>query len=300
MESNIKKYNDKRYKISIIENKGKILGQNPFYLVNNFICSNYDCKFLTDNFYKNIFNLTVTKESNGKCLFNYDSNSNTLYSSDSRIDVFALLNVASTDRFKNRSGIIQNNIGYGLNYGITDFYNKKITKDKSFFPFESYVASVINKIDSEALAKSYFEPSHNNLYEIIPTDKYNKFLELIDKYHDNYLKLVKLYRYRFSEERYYFNLIYGDTLRKKNTKLTEIESEINNLENKNYTIVYDVINNLIEFVSNNNNLSNENKKDILTFMNNKFNKLLSKDELLYLNGLSEILKDKKQTKRLVK
>ena len=47
-------------------------------------------------------------------------------------------------------------------------------------------------------------------------------------------------------------------------------------------------------------LSNENKKDILTFMNNKFNKLLSKDELLYLNGLSEILKDKKQTKRLVK
>ena len=42
---------------------------------------------------------------------------------------------------------------------------------------------------------------------------------------------------RFSEERYYFNLIYGDTLRKKNTKLTEIESEINNLENKNYTIV---------------------------------------------------------------
>ena len=35
-------------------------------------------------------------------------------------------------------------------------------------------------------------------------------------------------------------------------------------------------------------------------MNNKFNKLLSKDELLYLNGLSEILKDKKQTKRLVK
>ena len=111
---------------------------------------------------------------------------------------------------------------------------------------------------------------------------------------------MKLYRYRFSEERYYFNLIYGDTLRKKNTKLTEIESEINNLENKNYTIVYDVINNLIEFVSNNNNLSNENKKDILTFMNNKFNKLLSKDELLYLNGLSEILKDKKQTKRLVK
>lgn len=300
MESNLKKYYDKRDRISLIENIGHIFSPNPFCLVNEFICSNFNYKFLTDNYYNNLINLKVLNEPNKKCLYSYDSEVNTIYSSDSKADIFALLDVASTDRFSKKSGVIKGNIGYGLNYGIADFYNRKITKEKSFFPFESFVASVINKIDPNLLAKVYFAPKVNNLTELIPNDKYDIFLELIDKYHNNYLKLMKLYRYKFSEERYYFNLVYGETLRKKNIKLHKLEDKINSLESENYTIVYDVLDNLVEFISNNNKLNEKTKIETLEFMINKLDKILSKDEFLYLNGLSKILKDKKQTKRLVK
>lgn len=291
MESNIKKYFDKRDKISLIENMGHIFSPNPFYLLNSFICVNYGQKYLTDNYYNNIFNLKVLECSDKKCLFYYDEIDNKIYSSDSKTDIFALLNLASTDRFNKKSGVIKNNIGYGLNYGITDFYNRKITKDKSYFPFECFIASTIDKIDKKTLANNYFDPTHNDLNEIIPSDKYDEFLKLVDEYHDNYLKLMKLYRYKFSEERYYFNLIYGNTLRKRNIRLSELESKINSLESKNYTIVYDVLDNLINFISNNNNLSIEDKKNALTFMNNRFNKILANDDFYYLNDLGDTLKE---------
>lgn len=300
MESNLKKYYDRKNRISLIEKKGSVFNPNPFYLVNEFIYSSFKYKYLTDNYYDNIFNLKVLNEPNKKCLYSYDSEYNTVYSSNSKADIFALLNVASTDRFSKKSGVIKENIGYGLNYGITDFYNKKITRDKSFFPFESFVASVINKADSDILAKAYFDPKFNNLSELIPDDKYDSFLELIDKYHDNYLKLMKLYRYKFSEERYYFNLVYGETLRKRNVKLYELEDKINKLESENYTIVYDVLDNLVEFISNNDELTNKKKKECFAFMSSKLEKLLSKDELFYLNELNDTFKSNENVKRLVK
>lgn len=300
MESNIKKYYDKKDKIGLIDNMGHIFSLNPFYLVNSFICTNYGKKYLTDNYYNNIFNLKITNDKNNNYLFYYNETNNSIYSSNSKTDIFALLSLASTDRFNEKSGVIKNNIGYGLNYGITDFYNRKITKDKSYFPFECFIAHVLDKIDKNTLASSYFDPTHNNLSKIIPNDKYDEFLKLIDEYHDNYINLIKLNRNKFSEELYYHNLIYGNTLRKRNLKLNELEQEINLLESKNYTIVYDVLDNLINFISNNNNLTPEEKTNTLIFMSNRFNKIFSNDEFYYLNDLNISLKDSVKVKKIVK
>ena len=111
---------------------------------------------------------------------------------------------------------------------------------------------------------------------------------------------MKLYRYKFSEERYYFNLVYGETLRKRNIKLHELEDKINKLESENYTIVYDILDNLVEFISNNDELTNKKKKECFAFMSTKLEKLLSKDELFYLNELNDTFKSNENVKRLVK
>ena len=111
---------------------------------------------------------------------------------------------------------------------------------------------------------------------------------------------MKLYRYKFSEERYYFNLVYGETLRKRNIKLHELEDKINTLESENYTIVYDILDNLVEFISNNDELTKKKKKECFAFMSTKLEKLLSKDELFYLNELNDTFKSNENVKRLVK
>lgn len=283
MKSNLKKYYDKRYKRDIVKNN--ILNDNPFAKVHKFI-SEYDYKFIADNFYNNLFNLTI--EESNKNDYNYDYEYNKIYSSDKRLDIYAVLTLASTDRFHNKKGIIKDNIGYGLNNGITDYYNQIITKNKSLFPFENFVANTLDKIDKENLAKAYFDPYNNTLENIIPQDSYNDFNKLLDEYHNMYLKLMYLYKEKFYEGRYYYNLVYGNTLKKKNTRLTNIENNIELLEKQSYENVYLIILHLINYTTYNHNLSNKEKQEILLFIKNKFNKLTLEDNLSYLRGLNSL------------
>lgn len=295
MKSNLKKYYDKRYEKDIFEKK--FLTTNPYSKLKKFFDSKgYDISY---NFYNNLINLKI--EEDEKELYSYDIFTNTLCSSCSKTDIYALLTLASADRLNRKQGVIDlSSRGYGLNEGITDFYNQIITNSKSIFPFENFVASVFYKIDPKTLDLAYFGYEYFKMDDFILYDGYIDLYNLLDLYHDNYYKLFNLYKDKFIQERYYFNLVYGNSLRKRNYELSGIENSIDKLEFENYTNVYDILNLLTDIVIENEKISNSKKKEILMYMNNKFKMITSLDELLYLSGLNNLVIDNKKVKELRK
>lgn len=301
MNSNLKKYyTNKGLLFSLIDSKGELFNPNPFCLVNNFLSDNFKDKNATLNYYNNLLHLNISEEQEKGYLFDYDPDSNTIISKNTKSDIYALIHIASVDKYKKEIGIISDNKGYGLNTGINELYAKKISGCKESFPLETTVAEVLDKIDRDALGEAYFCNNNTDLIKLIGEDNYSKLLKLVDIYHDTYILLHNLYNEKFAIERYYFNSIYGRDLKKNNVRLIEIDTKIEHLEYYNYTVTYDIIHLLTNIISECNFLEDNIKLKYLDKLEKKLNKIFSKPEFMYLNDLSNEVSKNNSVNKLVK
>lgn len=293
MKSNLKKYYETDIE-HMINNKGTLLEPNPYYQVNKFITAKNSK--LTTNYINNLENLKISDTKERQCLSSYNPVKNELYSKGGRADVYGLLYVASNDINKEHTGVItEEDLGYGLNNGITDLFTNMINGKRLTYPIEAITASVLYNINEQALLKSYFENDHNKLLYI--SKSYKELLSLLDIYHDNYIQLFSLYREKFLHDKYYHNLVYGTALKANDTTLREIENQIYKLENENYTCVADIISIIVDLILNS-GINIQNISKITNDTNNKLNKTYYKEEFYYLLGLKdriseEVVKRKK-------
>lgn len=301
MSSNLKKYYTNRGLLfSLLESRGEIFNPNPFYLVNNFLIVSFKNKDIAFNYYNNLLHLNISNKPEKGFLFGYNPENNTVYSKNTKSDIYALVHIASVDRYRKKTGIILDNIGYGLNTGITELYTKKILGIKESFPIETTVAKTLDKINHEALGESFFCNNATALSNAINPDNYESLLQLVDKYHNTYISLSSLYNQKFINEKYYYNSIYGREFRRSNAKLLELENKIELLENSNYTVTYDIIQTLIKIINDAKDLENDTKAKYLESLNKKLNKIFSKPEFMYLNNLTNEIAKNASVNKLVK
>lgn len=292
MKSNLEKYYETDIE-HMINNKGTILEPNPYYQVNKFI-SNKDNK-LTSNYLSNLETLNITNTNERNCLSCYNPVKNELYSKNEKADVYGLLYVASNDINKPHTGVItEEDIGYGLNNGITDLFTSMINGKRLTYPIEAITASVLYAINDQIILKSYFENDHQNLVYILK--EYKDLLVLLDSYHDNYLELFNLYKDKFLHDRYYHNLVYGTTLKANDETLKEIENKIYTLESSNYTYVADIITIMTDLITNS-GLNIRAISKIANDTNSKLNKTYYKEEFYYLLGLKDRITDEVSKKK---
>lgn len=249
MKSNLERIYRNRDYFDILNTSRYLFISNPFYQVNKFSTS-FD-KDLNDNFLFNLKDLSIAENKTNEYISNYDYKHNVVSSKEAKSDVFALLHVASNDRKRNYTGIInEEGMGYGINSGLTDYYTSLINGKKYSYPIEAVIAKTIDKICHKDLESSYFK---NNVNILLNSNKINKeclaelFL-LVDKYHDNYIELIRLYKDKFEKERYYHNEVYGKYLKGKNKKILDLDNKIYELEYNNYIIVDDIYWLLIDII----------------------------------------------------
>jgi len=287
MKSNLKQIYEERDSFDILNKSRYHFIPNPIYQVNNFVIG-IDEK-LNRNFLENLEDLKIKDETIKSIKSDYDYDTNTLYCKDSKSDVFGLLHVASNDKDKKYTGIItEDEVGYGLNNGITELFTNCINKKRFDFPFESTIAKALLMVDFDIMVYSYFNNAGNDLMMI--NNNIKNLMQLLDNYHDNYIKLMKLYNERFAKE---FRKLKGS---ERTKELEKIREKIYSLESSNFTNVSNIFDILIELI-NNSFLENSDKQRLFFELNHEFNLLFEREKFCYLNGVSDSFNDFVYVKR---
>lgn len=279
MRSNLKRIYDAKDKIDILTKPSYRFMVNPIYQVNKFILE-IDKKITKDNIYTNLINniedLDIVTISRKNYKSDYDYVTNTIYTSDSKSDIFGLLHVASNDRTKKYTGIITDDgIGCGLNNGLTEVFTNKINNKRFSYLLEAIIADVLLKLDFKIMSHSYFKNAGNDVMLISKNLK--ELMVDLDSYHNNQIELITLYRERFARG---YTKIRNSTLTQE---LDAIDYEISRLERANYSNVCNIFNILIGII-NNSNLKDSEKLDLFSKLNNIFNSIFNNEEFTYLSG----------------
>lgn len=290
MKSNLERIYRNRDNFDILNSSRYLFSSNPFYQVNEFIVK-ID-RSLNKNYLLNLKDLGITENKNNEYISNYDYNHNIVSSKEAKSDVFTLLHVASNDRNRKYTGIInEEGVGYGLNSGLTDYYTNLINSKNYSYPVEVIIAKTIDKICHKDLATSYFENNVNILLNDSGVDRnlLNELLLLVDKYHENYIELIRLYKDKFEKERYYHNEVYGKLLKERNLGLQKIYDKIYDLEYNSYVLVDDIYWLLIDIIDFS-KTTDSFKKLVIETLNSDLSSLFKLEQFSYLNNLSNYLK----------
>ena len=278
MKSSLEKIYVNRDNFDILNNSRYLFSSNPFYQVNRFI-TRID-NSLTKNYLLNLKDLGVVNIKNSEYTSDYDYLHNIASSRDDKSDVFVLLHVASNDKNKKYTGIInEDGVGYGLNNGLTEYYTNRINGKRYSYPIESIVAKILDKVAHKTLAISYFKNNSNLLCTSLNLPEYFilDLFELVDNYHDNYIELMNSYREKFEKERYYHNEVYGKFFKEKNKQLSDLYVNIHELEYTNYVLVENIYYLLIDIIMFS-KMNTSEKNIIIELVNNEFSKLFKKEQ----------------------
>lgn len=290
MKNTLKKIYDAREEFDILNKSTYHFMQNPFYQVNKYI-SNIN-EGLTKNFKENLNDLKIEIESNPLYKSSYDYTTNTLYCKNVKTDVFALLHMASNDKDKKYTGIILNGeIGYGLDNGLTEMFAVDINHENFIHPLEATIAKSLYMIDPKIVTFSYFTNDGNSL--LLLNKNIKELMVNIDNYYNNYIKLIFLNKELFARK--YRKLRSSN----QNKELKELESEIYYLERINFENAYKSFKILINII-NESKLSLEEKQDLFTRLYNEFDILFGDEQFSYLNELANEFKNSAYTKKRVK
>ena len=279
MKSKLKKIYDARDYFDILNKPSYFLTPNPIYQVNNFIVDAN--KKMNGNFLSNLNDLNILSTNEPLCKVDYDYNTNTLYCNDRSADVYGLLHVASNNRRKQYTGIILNSdVGYGINNGLTETFTHNINGSKFSYPLEAVVAEVLLTIDSDLMYYSYF--SNNGSLVMLLNNKVEELMRNVDKYHDNTIELNSLYKELFALKcSVYKNNEYKNRLECVNEKMLKLEYD-------NFATVYNIFNLLVDIISNS-KLSRSDKQKLLSKTYYECEHIFSKEEMSYLLELIYIL-----------
>jgi len=296
MRSYLQEIYDSRKEFDILT-KSRCFGvSNPFYKVKRFISKGISPIYI-ENYLDNLKDLTIKKVDYKGYKSDYDYLTNTIFTSDSKSDIFGLLHVASNDREKEYTGIItKEGIGYGLNNGLTELFTHTINHKKIVYPIEVLISKILLTTKNKEICYSYF---NNDSGSLINNEIIFEILNFTDIYHNNYIELSSLYRQKFSKEFAYHNQIYGKKLKEKDHELGEINDRIYTLEYINIEVLYNIIDKLINLISNS-NLPQEQQVNILKILTNNLNKIVIKDNFRYLQELTEDFDERFQVKKLLK
>ena len=294
MKSNLIKIYESKKEIDFLNEEYYGLRRNPFYEVNNFIYG-ID-KNLNKNYLDNLQDLKVLPDYHRDSLCSYDYENNIAYSKGGKADAFVLFHVASNDRTKENTGVIDSEgNGYGLNTGITELFTYKVNNISLMYQVETFMAEIMYCLYKDELANSYFNNNSNILKSANPN--INDVMLYLDQYHDNYIKLISLNRSIFSKERFYYNQVYGDTLKEKDDELNSIYESIYKLESANITYCNSLLDYIIKMIEKS-NISQGEKLSILLKVKNTFTKITSKEDFDYLSEVNNNVLS--NMKRLVK
>lgn len=273
MTSNLKQIYKHKDKFDIYNKAKYHFNPNPIYQVNRFI-TNID-EDLTKNLRTNLEDIIIINDYMGSSISEYDNESNILYCNRRDGDIFGLLQVASNDRTKPNIGIvIENDIGYGLNNGLTEVFKNDIDYTGFCYPLEATIAKTLLMIDSKLVTYSYFNNDGENLKNL--SNSMKALMIYTDLYHDNTIKLANLYNRNFRANMNKYRNI------EQNKTLDLIRSKIYKLELENINNVYLIFEYLIKVIENS-NLEELEKQDLYIRLNNEFRQIFSNDKLEYLD-----------------
>lgn len=280
MKSSLKRIHDARNRFDILNSPNYFIWTNPFYQVNKFI-TNID-KDLNKNFINNINNLIIEEEPRKIQPTVYNYYSNILNTKGLLNNIYTLLHMASNDIDKRYLGIIiEDGIGYSLNEGLTELFANEICYKGYNYPFEVTVAKSLFMIDKKIVAESYFNNDGNNLMLI--NSKIKDLMISLDSYHDNYVKLLSLYK----EKNIIEQSKYKDE--KLESLIENLNYSINMIEEENFENVYNIFNILINII-NNSKIEEEQKQYLFKVISDEFNSIFTNSNLTYLQELSYEIK----------
>lgn len=273
MISNLKQIHKHKNKFDIYNKANYHFNPNPIYQVNRFI-TNID-EDLTKNLKTNLEDIKIVNDYMGSCISEYDNEKNILYCNRQDGDIFGLLQVASNDRTKQYIGIImENELGYGLNNGLTEVFKNEIAYTDFCYPLEATIAKVLLIIDSKLVTYSYFNNDGENLKNL--SNSMKALMIYTDLYHDTTIKLANLYNRNFrANMNKYRNIEQNKTLDLIRSKIYKLELE--NINNVNLIFMH-----LVHIIENS-NLEELEKQDLYIRLSNEFRQIFSNDKLEYLN-----------------
>lgn len=278
----------------MLEKKTKLLIENPFYMVNEYINS-FGIETLNQNYHNNLKNLKIdANKKNNHIICCYDNDQNILYSKNFTGDIMGLFHVSSNNRNKEGYGVVNNKEeGIGLNNGITSLFTNILTNEKLIYPIESLIAEALLLIDDKLLASSYF----NN--DPIQLNNYNMDVKtinnLLDKIHKNYKLLANYYRISISISLKQFSYIFSSEYKKKSNI---IDNEIKQIKKELISSIYSILNNIIIIVQNT-SIKETSKKEIIDMLNDDLNYIIANERMLNLNEFTNYIKTNSNTKRKI-
>jgi len=288
MKSNLKMIYNKMDIVDLVNKPEFLFAPNPIFQVNKFITKRN--KLLNANLINNLQDLKIERTSTYKN--SYDYNTNTLFCNERKADVFGLLHVASNDRDKKYTGIIsEDNVGYGINNGLTEVFTYNINGKKISYKLEAIISRALATIDAETLYHSYFT---NNACELLNlNDNIKELMQCIDVYHDNNFQLIPLYQKYFCIKLNKF----------KSYNQLQVIEELNNkiiqLEEQNYEYIYKAFNLLIVII-NNSKLSEHMKQMLFMKLTEELNSLFANEQYSYLQELTSEFENNIYVKRKTK
>lgn len=287
MKSSLKRLHDAKDRFDILNSPNYFMWVNPFYQVNKFITS-ID-KDLNKNFIKNIDDLIIEEAQNKIHLTDYNYYCNIINLRRVTNNIYTLLHIASNDIDKKYFGvIIEDGIGYSLNEGLTELFANEISYKGYNYPFEVMVAKSLFMIDKKNVAESYFKNDGNNLMLINP--KIKNLMISLDSYHDNYIKLLNLYKEK--------NIIRQSKNKDKKLEslLENLNDSINMIEEENFENVYTIFSILINAI-NDSKFEEEKKQYLFKTISDEFSNIFTNSNLAYLQELSYEIKRNVYMKR---
>lgn len=277
MRSNLKNIYENKDKFDIYNEPSYRFRTNPIYKVNSFI-TGID-KDLTRNFKNNLKDLTVINDNSCGCISEYDYAINTLYCNKIEGDIFGLLQVASNDRNKKNIGIVvEGEIGYGLNNGLTEVFRNEIQYSPFAYPLEATVAKALLMIDNNLVTYSYFNNDGESLKNISANIRI--LMKYIDIYHRNEIAMIKLHKEIFINK---INIL------KTPERTKRLKHRIYQLQYETFGIVYYIFENLTEIIKNS-NLNEWQKQDLYVRLTNEFKYIFNTEENGYLYELTYEIK----------
>lgn len=280
MTGNLKKIYDNKDKFDIYNEPSYRFRTNPIYQVNSFI-TGID-KDLTRNLKNNLEDLIVINDNSCGYISEYDYAINTLYCNKQEGDIFGLLQVASNDRTKKNIGIvIEGEIGYGLNNGLTEVFRNEMLYCPFAYPLEATVAKALLMIDKNLVTYSYFNNNGELLKNI--SENIKTLMDYIDRYHDNTISMLKLHRECFINK---INILKTP---EHTRRLKVLEKRIYQLQCETFGIVYYIFDNLTEIIKNS-NLNEWQKQDLYVRLTNEFKYIFNTAENGYLYELTHEIK----------
>lgn len=272
-------------KEEMLDKKNKLLIDNPYYMVNEYI-KGFNMDNLNKNYLTNLGDLNICKKNNKRYLCFYDNNTNTLYSNSYMGDVLGLFHVSSNDREKQGYGVVDSkDNGIGLNSGITSLFTNIVTNEKLLYPIESLSAETLLLINDKILPYAYFNNDKDTLkiyHENIPVIN-----RLLDKINKDFKMLSTCYRLTIPLELRSSNYIFRD---KYKSKLNEIDEEAYHLYRELMTTIRALLNNLIIIVLES-NIESSRKKEILSIINEDLNSIIESSKVIDLTKFNNYIND---------